>query len=63
MSLTSSPIVRRQRLGAELRRIRKAHGLTLDQVAERLGWASNSKVSRIEKGQNRPDLADIMDML
>lgn len=63
MSLTSSPIVRRQRLGAELRRIRKAHELTLDQVAERLGWSSNSKVSRIEKGQNRPDLADIMDML
>jgi Predicted transcriptional regulators len=63
MSLTSSPIVRRQRLGAELRRMRKAHELTLDQVAERLGWASNSKVSRIEKGQSRPDLADVMDLL
>ncbi len=32
-------------------------------VCDRLGWASTSKLSRIELGQSRPDLADIMDLL
>lgn len=63
MSLTTSPTIRRQRLGAELRALRKADGLTLEQVCDRLGWASTSKLSRIELGQSRPDLADIMDLL
>lgn len=63
MPLTPSPTVRRERLGAELRRLRKDNGLIGDQVVERLGWASASKLSRIEQGQNRPDLADIMDLL
>lgn len=64
MPLTPSPVVRRERLGAELRQLRKTSGLTtLEQVVERLGWASTSKLSRLEKGQSRPDLADIMDLL
>ena len=41
--------LRRRQLAAELRDLRVEHGLTAEQVAERLDW-SPSKVSRIEKG-------------
>lgn len=37
--------------------------MTLEQVCDRLGWASTSKLSRIELGQSRPDLADVLDLL
>lgn len=58
-----SPIVRRRRLGAELRRLREAARLTGDQVIERVGWASASKLSRLENGRSRPDLSDVLDLL
>ncbi|MGH4017800.1 MAG: helix-turn-helix domain-containing protein [Pseudonocardiaceae bacterium] len=60
---TGSPIVRRRRLGAELRTLRDRAGLTGDQVIERVGWPSASKLSRIENGRTRPDLSDILDLL
>ncbi|WBB80099.1 helix-turn-helix transcriptional regulator [Micromonospora sp. WMMD882] len=63
MPLPTSPVVRRARLGAELRQLRRQATLTLEQVCERLGWASTSKLSRIELGQSRPDLADVFDLL
>ncbi|MFU8853484.1 DUF5753 domain-containing protein [Micromonospora sp. SL1-18] len=63
MPLSASPVVRRARLGAELRRLRRRQSLTLGQVCGRLGWASTSKLSRIELGQSRPDLADVLDLL
>jgi transcriptional regulator with XRE-family HTH domain len=44
------PTVRRRRLGAELRRLRDAHSLKLEEVAERLGLAP-STLSRIETGK------------
>ncbi|GAA1606318.1 helix-turn-helix domain-containing protein [Catellatospora bangladeshensis] len=59
----SSPIVRRQRLGVELRRLREVAGLTGEQVVERVGWAAKSKLSRLENGRSRPDLADVLDLL
>lgn len=59
----SSPIVRRQRLGVELRRLRETAGLTGDQVVEQVGWAAKSKLSRLENGRSRPDLADVLDLL
>jgi transcriptional regulator with XRE-family HTH domain len=59
----SSPIVRRQRLGVELRRLRETAGLTGEQVVERVGWAAKSKLSRLENGRSRPDLADMLDLL
>lgn len=62
MALSASPVVRRKRLGAELRRLRRRQSLTLEQVCGRLGWASTSKLSRIELGQSRPDLADVLDL-
>ncbi|MGC4809812.1 helix-turn-helix domain-containing protein [Micromonospora sp. DT228] len=54
-----SPIMRRRRLGLELRRLREAAGLTGDQVIERIGWASASKLSRLENGRSRPDPQDV----
>ncbi|MGC4896007.1 DUF5753 domain-containing protein [Micromonospora sp. DT31] len=63
MPLSASPVVRRARLGVELRRLRRRESLTLEQVCLRLGWASTSKLSRIELGQSRPDLADVLDLL
>src|SRR5262245_31705258 len=56
-------MVRRQRLGTELRRLRELSGLTGEQVVERVGWAAKSKLSRLENGRSRPDLADILDLL
>lgn len=63
MSRAASPILRRRRLGSELRRRREAAGLTGDQVIARVGWASASKLSRLENGRSRPDLSDILDLL
>ncbi|MEU7619923.1 helix-turn-helix transcriptional regulator [Micromonospora rifamycinica] len=54
-----SPILRRRRLGNELRRLREAAELTGDQVIERIGWASASKLSRLENGRSRPDPEDV----
>ena len=58
-----SPILRRRRLGAELRALRESAGLTGDQVIERVGWASASKLSRLENGRSRPDPDDVADLL
>ncbi|MEV7231923.1 helix-turn-helix transcriptional regulator [Polymorphospora sp. NPDC051019] len=62
MSPVSIPTARR-RLGAELRRLREAAGLTGEQVIARVGWASASKLSRLENGRSRPDLGDVLDLL
>ncbi|MCM0676925.1 helix-turn-helix domain-containing protein [Micromonospora phytophila] len=58
-----SPILRRRRLGTELRRLRETAGLTGDQVIERIGWASASKLSRLENGRSRPDPDDVRVLL
>lgn len=50
-------------VGHELRRLREAAGLTGDQVIERIGWASASKLSRLENGRSRPDPQDVLDLL
>lgn len=55
--------MRRRRLGLELRRLRLAAGLTGDQVVEQIGWAAKSKLSRLENGRSRPEVADIVDLL
>jgi transcriptional regulator with XRE-family HTH domain len=59
---TRTPTNRRRRLGAELRRLREASGLTIDRVAEVLE-CSQSKVSRIETGQVSATPRDVRDML
>jgi transcriptional regulator with XRE-family HTH domain len=48
--MPAGPTVRRRRLGTELRRLREAHALKLEEAAERLGLAP-STLSRIETGK------------
>jgi transcriptional regulator with XRE-family HTH domain len=60
--IRSSPTVRRRRLAAELRKLRKESGKTREQVAEFVG-CSPVTVTRIENGQSVPRLADVARML
>jgi transcriptional regulator with XRE-family HTH domain len=62
MTTPPSPMVRRRRLGMELRGLREQAELTIEQVAERLRW-SNSKVSRIETGRITVSPEDVQRML
>jgi transcriptional regulator with XRE-family HTH domain len=57
-----SPTVRRRRLAAELRRLREAAELTIDEVGEKLE-CSASKISRIETGHVGVTPRDVRDML
>ena len=56
-----SPTVRRRELGALLRGLRLAKGLTVEQAAERLMF-SMSKLSRMETGHGVATLRDIRDL-
>jgi transcriptional regulator with XRE-family HTH domain len=58
-----SPALRRLELGAVLRALRNAEGLTVEQVAERL-LCSPSKVSRMETGQGATarDIRDLCEL-
>jgi transcriptional regulator with XRE-family HTH domain len=61
---TTSPVVRRRRLGLELRALREATGMSGEDAAKELGW-STSKLSRIEIGRNPPkpvDLGKLLDL-
>jgi transcriptional regulator with XRE-family HTH domain len=57
-----TPTILRRRLAAELRRLREAAGLTINQVAEALE-CSSSKISRIETEQVSATPRDVRDML
>jgi transcriptional regulator with XRE-family HTH domain len=59
-----SPMVRRRRLAAELRRIRESSGMTVDQAGQALGW-SKAKVSRYElarSGLKPAEVARLLDL-
>jgi transcriptional regulator with XRE-family HTH domain len=59
-----SPTVRRRRLGQELRELREAAGLTIDEVAQRLDMEmSPAKISRIETGRVSVRVRDVSDLL
>jgi transcriptional regulator with XRE-family HTH domain len=60
--VASGPAGPRRRLGAELRRLRSAAGLHLDDVAAQLS-CSMSKVSRLETGKGVPKVADVHALL
>ena len=62
MSWSPGPVVTRRRLGGELKRLRQASGLLLEDVAVRLE-CSASKVSRLENGKGIPKVRDVRDML
>ena len=60
--MRSSPTVRRRRLAAELRQLRKESGKTREQVAEFVG-CSPVTITRIESAQSAARLADAARML
>jgi transcriptional regulator with XRE-family HTH domain len=57
-----SPTVRRRRLASELRGLREAAGLTIEQVAERME-VSSSKISRLETARVSAPPRDVRDLL
>ncbi|MFD0857185.1 helix-turn-helix domain-containing protein [Actinomadura adrarensis] len=56
--MAAVPTVRQRRLGAELRRLREAQGLTAEEIASRLAW-STSKISRIENARIGARVSDV----
>jgi transcriptional regulator with XRE-family HTH domain len=56
-----SPTVRQRELGRRLREQRLDHGLTVEEVAEKLR-CSATKISRLETGTRRPSLRDVRDL-
>ena len=61
MSDVRSPTLHRRELGARLKELRLARGLTVEQVSEQL-LCSPSKVSSIETGRGDPTLRDVRDL-
>jgi transcriptional regulator with XRE-family HTH domain len=64
MTMAGSPTMRRRRLAAELRQLRRAADMTIDEVSERVKWPT-SKISRIENrkiGINTLDLRKLLDV-
>ncbi|MBT2545305.1 helix-turn-helix domain-containing protein [Streptomyces sp. ISL-44] len=61
MAANGNPTVRRRRLGAELRRLRQASGLTSTQVAEHL-LISQPKISHLENGRRAIKPRDVRDL-
>jgi transcriptional regulator with XRE-family HTH domain len=59
--MATSPTVRQRELGKRLRELRNRHGLTVEDVGEKL-LCSATKVSRIETGARRPSLRDVRDL-
>jgi transcriptional regulator with XRE-family HTH domain len=57
----SSPTIRQRELGKRLRELRNQHGLTVEDVAEKL-LCSATKISRLETGARRPSLRDVRDL-
>jgi transcriptional regulator with XRE-family HTH domain len=57
----TSPTVRQRELGKRLRDLRNRHGLTVEDVAEKL-LCSATKISRLETGARRPSLRDVRDL-
>ncbi|MEU8431900.1 helix-turn-helix transcriptional regulator [Streptomyces sp. NPDC029216] len=61
MGVDVNPTVSRRRLGAELRRLRQAVGMTTQQVAERL-LISQPKISLLENGRRLIKPRDVRDL-
>ncbi|MFD6879810.1 MULTISPECIES: helix-turn-helix domain-containing protein [unclassified Streptomyces] len=61
MAANENPTVRRRRLGAELRRLRLASGLTSTQVAEHL-LISQPEISHLENGRRAIKPRDVRDL-
>lgn len=57
-----NPTVRQRELGRRLREQRLEHGLTVEEVADKL-LCSATKISRLETGTRRPSLRDVRDLV
>lgn len=55
----ANPTACYRELGVELRKRRKAAGLNIAEMSDRVGW-ERSKISRIESGQNAIDFGDVL---
>ena len=62
MAPSSSPVIRRTRLGSELRRLREQAGLTCEAVGRQLE-CSGTRVSRLETGRITVRPGDVREML
>lgn len=51
-----------QRFGEKLRTLRKQQGMTLQELAQELGFATHSYLSKIERGQKMPTGQLILDV-
>ncbi|RMI46070.1 XRE family transcriptional regulator [Streptomyces triticirhizae] len=60
--MTASPVVRRRRLGQELKQLREDAKLTAAEVARQVKF-SPSKMSRLEAGRGAPAVADVTTIL
>lgn len=61
--MTGSPTVRRRRLSAELIRLRRKAGLTVEEVTRRLEWSSGRLTHMETNRWTRPDLGNIRALL
>ena len=59
--MATSPTVRQRELGKRLRELRNQHGLTVEEVADKL-LCSATKISRLETGARRPSFRDVRDL-
>lgn len=59
--MATSPTVRQRELGKRLRELRNQHGLTVEDVADKL-LCSATKISRLETGARRPSFRDVRDL-
>lgn len=62
--MVASPSLRRRRLAGELRNLRDESGMSITDVADKLGWQA-SRISRIETRQlgiTAPDLRKLLDL-
>lgn len=57
-----SPTIRRRRLVRELRRMREAAGLSIEEARHDLGWTSG-RLNHMESGRSRPDSSALKDLM
>ena len=57
----ANPMARQRELGLRLRALRNEHGMTVEDVADKL-LCSATKISRLETGARRPSLRDVRDL-
>lgn len=60
--MRESPTVRRRRLVRELRRMREAAGMSIEEARRALGWTSG-RLNHMEGGRSRPDSSALKDLM